>query len=283
MIDIHHHLIYGVDDGAPDLETALEMARIAAGEGVTRIVCTPHANDEILYRTLLIAERYIELCNRLKGTIELSMGCDFHLSAQNIAEAQANPLRYSIEGKGYLLIEFPSMVIPPGMDQALYTLRTAGYTLIVTHPERCQAVLRQPELLAGWIRSGCRVQVTAASLYGCFGRAAEVFSNELLERNWIHFIASDAHNTTSRPPHLKKAFEYVLQHAGSETAERLFVANPRAAVEGKPLPPQPEPEGLREYEPLDFVAKRHKYSAPSAATAGKKKSIWTRLFPRKLQ
>ncbi len=253
MIDIHHHLIYGVDDGAPDLQASLDMARTAADEGVTHIVCTPHASREHSFFNPLIEERFAELRERLRGLVELSLGCDFHMMAENVRDAVANPLRYSIGGKGYLLVEFSWGEIQREMTEMLRDLQKAGYTLIVTHPERYPAVLRQPELVSEWMRMGCLMQVTSGSLYGRFGKAEEAFANALLERNWIHFLATDAHNPVWRAPHLRNGYEFVAMRRGEETARRLCETNPRAAVEGAPWPEQPEAEGLRDHVPLQFA------------------------------
>lgn len=287
MIDIHYHLIYGVDDGPPDLETSLAMARKSVDEGVTHIVCTPHASDQFPYQAAVILERFAEIQRELKGFVELSLACDFHMTPENVVDATAHPLRYSIDGKGYLLIEFDNMVIPPGTGEALFSLQAAGYTLIVTHPERYPIVQMRPELLAGWMRDGCLVQVTAASLYGRFGKAAEAMANELLDRGWIHFIATDAHSPVQRPPHLRKSYEYVLNRAGQEAARRLFFTNPKAAVDGTPLPPQPQPKGLWEGKPLKFDLRRYpEANDPAAAGHGavdsspRPRRFWNRLFSR---
>jgi protein-tyrosine phosphatase len=274
MIDIHTHLIYGVDDGAPDLKTAMELVQMAIDEGVTHLVCSPHASDKYPYQAEVNQQRLEELRAQFSGQIGFSLACDFHMNAGNIEDARANPLRYSIDGKGYLLIEFPDLLIPSQLVDAMHHLRKAGYTLIITHPERNPYLQQNPERLADFMRDGCLVQVTSASIYGRFGKVAKAFADTLLERNWIHFMASDAHHPQWRPLHMKKGYKYVAEKAGEDTARRLYVTNPQAAVNGAKWPAQPEPVGLWQDVPFGF-------DSPTGSRKGSNGAgFWGRLFGR---
>jgi protein-tyrosine phosphatase len=244
MIDIHHHLIYDLDDGPRDLETSCAMIDAAIDNGFTHIVATPHANDRWAYLPDVNRERLAEIEAYAAGRITLGLGCDFHLSYDNIQDQFANPAKYSINNLRYLLVEFPDYGIQPSIGETLYEFVASGVVPILTHPERNATLQAKPEMMADWIRNGCVVQVTAGALLGKFGSKAEAAAHLLLQRNWVHFLASDAHNLTSRPPNLGDGHQVLAKDYGQEVADRLCIENPKAVFYGKPLPPQPEPLGL---------------------------------------
>ncbi|HEY0759236.1 MAG TPA: CpsB/CapC family capsule biosynthesis tyrosine phosphatase [Acidisarcina sp.] len=249
MIDIHHHLLYGLDDGARDLEDAVAMAHAAIENGITHVVCTPHSNDQFPFDPMVNFQKLMALKERIGDGLTLGLGCDFHLSYDNIENQFKYPTRYTINGKQYLLVEFPDMAIPLQISDTLYNFNIGGVIPIITHPERNYTLVQNPSRMAVWLRSGCLIQITAGSLLGRFGKRAESAALDLLERNWVNFIASDAHNVTSRPVVMREAYTKVARRYGQETADRLCIHNPRAVFYGEPMPPQPEPAGLEEAPP----------------------------------
>jgi protein-tyrosine phosphatase len=241
LIDIHSHVLYGLDDGAADRQMSLAMLKMAAETGTTDIVATPHADVTYSFRPDLVAECVADLAEASGGTPRLHTGCDFHLQYENIQDAIANPTRYTINHKSYLLVEFSDLVIFPNTGEILDSLMASGMRPIITHPERNELLQQRVAMLAEWAERGCLLQVTSGSLFGDFGGRARKTAEELMNRGLVHFVASDAHDCTHRPPRLDRARERVADRWGPETAERLFVSNPAAVLTGEPLPSPPPP------------------------------------------
>ena len=241
MVDIHCHLLPGLDDGSDSLETSLVMAESAISEGITHVIATPHANSQFEFIPKLVQLRRDEIQEELGNRLKIATGCDFHLSYENLQALPGDPARFTLNQKTYLLVEFDEFSIPATLDQALHELHLQGLHPIITHPERNSLIRSQLERLWKWIHQGCFVQVTAQSFLGGFGERAQQAAEALLDTGAIHFIASDAHNTTTRPLRLKEAYNLVAARKGEEIAQALFQENPFAAFEGRPLPFLPEP------------------------------------------
>jgi protein-tyrosine phosphatase len=233
LVDIHSHILYGVDDGAKTFEDSLQMLQLAAAAGTTDIVATPHADGRYHFDPELIAERIAELSPRVD--IRIHRGCDFHLQPDNIADALADVRKYTINGNGYLLVEFPEFAIFSSTDEILSDLLDAGMVPIITHPERNGQLQRRLDDIARWVELGCYVQVTAGSCAGAFGRPARTCVDELMDRSLVHFVASDAHDTKHRAPILREAYSTLGNAWGEARVEPLFVHNPRAVLTGDPI------------------------------------------------
>ncbi len=232
MIDIHCHLLPAVDDGAKSWDVTLEMCRMAEQDGVTHIVATPHANYEYQYDRVLHLDRIEELRARAPK-LSFSLGCDFHLSYENIQDAMQHPERYAIGNTRYLLVEL-SDYSAFNVRQTLEDLQSAGLLPILTHPERNAVILGNPELLNRYAEVGCLFQITANSLTGFWGKQKQQLCEEMLRRNMVHFIASDAHGVNNRPPILSAAREAAAKIIGAEAAEKLVKANPEAVLSNQP-------------------------------------------------
>lgn len=240
MVDIHCHILPGLDDGAENMDLSIQMAEMAIADGITHVVGTPHANSRYPFNPELIRRRRDELQAHVAGRLILATGCDFHLSFENLQDIKKHPQKYTIHQKQYLLVEFDEFSIPTGMDDTLHQLQLAGLSPIITHPERNGLLRAQPERMYRWLHQGCYAQITAGSLLGRFGNGAKRRAEEWLDASRIHFVSSDAHNLTSRPLQLRAAFDAVSERCGETVAQSLFQDNPLAVFEGRALPYEPE-------------------------------------------
>lgn len=240
MVDLHCHILPGMDDGAKSVEDSLAMAEMAVADGITHVVATPHASAAYRFDYPAVSSAAARLREALGDRLQLATGCDFHLSPENLALLKKNPSPFCIGQKDYLLVEFNEFSIPPAVEKTLYEIQLSGLRPIITHPERNGIIRSQPERLEKWIRNGCYGQVTGGVLTGGFGPISQQVALEWIARGLVHFVASDAHNLTSRPHKLRPAYEVAQAEFGKDMAEALFVENPLAAFEGRALPHVPE-------------------------------------------
>jgi protein-tyrosine phosphatase len=241
VIDIHCHILPEVDDGPKSWEVSVEMCRMAASDGVTHIVATPHCNDRYEYDREYLAGSVRRLQEMVGAGLKLSLGCDFHLSYDNLQRLYVQPAQYTIDGTNYLLVELSDYSIPTQIGDCFLRLADRGITPIITHPER-NAILRQaPQRVIEFVELGCAVQITANAVTGFWGQRVARVATWLLEHEAVHVIASDAHDTKHRPPILSQARAAVAEMVGAEIAVALVEDNPRAVVTGQPLPYLPKP------------------------------------------
>jgi protein-tyrosine phosphatase len=241
VVDIHSHILPEVDDGSKSWDISVAMCQMAAVDGITHQVATPHANDRYHYDRKYLQGLVTHLQGLIGATPELSLGCDFHLSYDNVQSALADPSRYAIGNTRYMLVELSNYSVPPQTTDAFMKLGDAGMTVVVTHPERNPIVRETPQRVVEWAEQGCIIQVTGSALTGFWGERVRRVAQWLLERNAVHVLATDAHDTEKRVPMLSGAREAVAQICGEEVAEALVETNPRAIITNQPLPYFPQP------------------------------------------
>jgi protein-tyrosine phosphatase len=214
---------------------------MAAADGITHQVATPHANDRYHYdRTYL--QGLVEHLQSLVGSaLTLSLGCDFHLSYDNLQDVLANPARFAIEGTRYMLVELSNYSVPQQTTDCFMLLGDRGITAVVTHPERNPILRESPQRVVEWAEQGCVIQVTGSALTGFWGQRTRRAAHWLLEHDAVHVLATDAHDTEKRVPVLSSARDAVAEIYGNEVAEALVESNPRAIVNSQPLPYFPRP------------------------------------------
>ncbi len=242
MVDLHCHILPGLDDGAATMEESAAMAESAIADGITHVVATPHSNSKYFFDFARVRRLRDELQTKAGERLKIATGCDFHLNPENLESLRKDARQYCINQRDFLLVEFNEFSIPPSMDQALHVIQLAGVQPVITHPERNAILRSRPERLKKWIRQGCFAQVTGGALSGGFGAGSQQDALRWIAEGLIHFVASDAHNTRSRPLRLQAAYNVVVDRFGEEKARALFHDNPLAAFEGRQLPHVPDLE-----------------------------------------
>ncbi len=240
MIDMHSHILPGLDDGAADWEQAIAMARHALADGITEMVCTPHwvlgkydnARETILARfaefeTRLAAERI---------PLTIHPGAELRIDVSLPERLRAGELLTLNNGSGYLLLELPEEMLPDNLHDFFWGLQIQGFRLILSHVERNPVLREDPQRLFDWVENGILAQITAASLSEGFSAEIAEFARFLLEHRLAQMLVTDTHSLSMRKPQLSEACRAVDELLGPGAATRMVCDTPRCILRGEPLP-----------------------------------------------
>jgi len=217
MIDIHSHILPGIDDGAQTIKNSIDMAKAAVNEGITTIIATPHhKNNQFNNLKSSILTEVNDLNTVLKQeNIPLTVlpGQEVRIYGEVLEDYYKEEI-LTLNHTKYLFIEFPSSSVPRYSERLLYELQTEGIIPIIVHPERNKELQDKPELLYQLVKNGALTQVTASSVAGYFGKNVKKFSEQLIEHNLTHFVASDAHNVHNRSFKVVEALDTIEENFG---------------------------------------------------------------------
>jgi protein-tyrosine phosphatase len=243
MIDIHAHILPGVDDGAKNWEQSLEMARMAVQDGIRTMVATPHLFkgrsfdlSQINYKYIIL-QHVAQLRQKLSEEqipLEIIPGCDFPLSFESLKLLDDGQALTINDANRYLLLELPDTSLPPAIEEICFHLQSKGITPIITHPERHMIIQEMPQKLKRLIDLGCLVQMTGNSLTGWFGKRVKKISRQLLKLGYVHLLATDAHDPKARPPLLSQAVTELSRLVGENRAQAMVNDIPAKIIAGEP-------------------------------------------------
>ena len=262
MIDIHSHVLAGVDDGSPDEATSLALLRMAEEKGTTDLICTPHvleAGKGLNWETITAKTAELqELAVQNGIKINLYPGAELEFNWDLRELLQKDSRAYCLAGSRYVLIELPAATVPNHMSDFLYDLEVKGFVPVIAHAERHQQLLHQPERLLRWLRNGALIQTNAGSLTGLFGKQAQENARMLVKNGAVSFLGSDAHRLEHRNTDLTAARTELEKLAGPEQVQLITQENPSCILQDQVFYP-PLPEKLEPLQP-------------------KKKGFWSRLW-----
>lgn len=242
MIDIHSHVLFGVDDGAENIDVSLRMLELAIESGTKTLILTPHILNAV-------EPAWVNLCDRNMATLEeeiarrgwnitLLRGSEIYLQS-NIMDHSIHPFFTLDLNNKFVLMELPSIEIAQFTEQMVFSLQRKGYYPILAHPERNPTLLSNIDRVDELVARGVYMQINAGSLLGHFGRDSERYAWRLLQSGLVHFVASDAHDFRSRKPVLDEAYKIVAFQIGEEVAKLIFNDNQQCMLDNKPITPTP--------------------------------------------
>lgn len=246
MIDLHCHILPGVDDGAPDLSVSLAMARASVAQGVTVVACTPHILPGLYHNTGPAIRQAIrnlqEALDSHDIALRLVTGADVHMTPGFVSGLRSGQL-LSLADSRYVLVEPPHHTAPPQLEAFFFNLLLAGYVPILTHPERLSWLPSRYHVIKNLVNTGVWMQVTAGSFTGAFGRHALYWAQRMLEDGCVHLVASDAHDVERRPPDLAAGRDCLAKRVDAEEVQRLVFARPMAVLKDEAPSNLPKPSG----------------------------------------
>ncbi len=236
MIDIHTHILHSIDDGPQTIEESVELCKIAAADGIKKIVATPHTKEGVYEaKSDVILKRVDELNLKLKEIsldLKILPGAEVHINEEIADGIESGEILTINNGKKYLLLEFPFSLEWSWIDKFVANLKFAGIIPIIAHAERITKFQKKPGILEDLVRYGALVQITAQSLTGDFGSRERKCAEWLLKHKVVHFIASDVHSINGRPPILSRALEKAVKLIGDKEALALVSDNPEKIING---------------------------------------------------
>ncbi|MBA3487270.1 MAG: capsular biosynthesis protein, partial [Lysobacter sp.] len=234
MIDLHCHMLPAIDDGAVDVQMALEMARIAAADGIHTLACTPHIypglyeNTAEGIRTAMVAFQSELDCRGVH--LRLVEGADVHLDVDLIGSIRDGRVP-TLAGSRYLLLEPPHHVAPPRFADSVFQMLVGGYVPVITHPERLSWIEGNYDVFKAIVKGGAWMQITSGSLTGRFGRRPRYWAERMLDDGLVHILATDAHHPKRRPPLLAEGRAAAAKRVGDQEATHMVLTRPQGILD----------------------------------------------------
>ncbi len=238
MIDLHCHLLPGIDDGPATLDAALDLARIAVADGITHAVMTPHIHpgryDNSVATITPVFDTFQQALHSHRIALEIHLGAEVRIAAEMLALVPSGKIPFigHWQGQQVMLLELPHSHIPPGSDKLVDWLLKQNILPMIAHPERNKEIIDNVDKLAPFIERGCLLQLTAMSVAGRFGEMARTRAQQLLENGWVTVLASDAHNHQHRPPVLSEGMQAAAGIIGLAEARKLVYDTPALLLHG---------------------------------------------------